>query len=431
MPNRRLSARSTRLAALFLGASLVLCVGSGSARAQILATATDPAVLLDSARFYGGAEYLAWWVGGAPLSVPLISTGPIDGTHHGFLVNSESQILYGAPFAPARGGNDVQEFQVASGTRLTLGVFLDDARRFALEGSGFMVQPRGAGYAIQADQNGLPIINIPLFNTVSYAPPGRNGGGPPAEDGLPAALPVDLGRFDGNAGVFTGSVHITNTLQLWGADLTGVAKLYQSPSFELSGLAGFRVLGLSEAFGLVYQSVGVSGVYVGTSGRAFDSFKTTNRFYGATIGVRGRYSYGPFSAELTGRLGLGVSDEVLTVTGGFYSANYISPYRSGPEGVFAQPANEGRSASTHFAVVPELQAKIGYDVTPWMRLSLGYDLLYDSNVIRPGDQINRNLPKGQTFNQGGVAPSTTSPTRLFRTTDFLAQGLTLGVAFRF
>jgi outer membrane immunogenic protein len=51
--------------------------------------------------------------------------------------------------------------------------------------------------------------------------------------------------------------------------------------------------------------------------------------------------------------------------------------------------------------------------------------LYISSVVRPGDEINRNLPKGQTFQQGGVPSSTTSPTRLYNTDDFYTHGPTI------
>ena len=62
-------------------------------------------------------------------------------------------------------------------------------------------------------------------------------------------------------------------------------------------------------------------------------------------------------------------------------------------------------------------------------VTVGYDFLYDSNVIRPGDEINRNIPKGQTYQQDGTAPSLTSPARLFKTTDLFAQGVSIGLIF--
>lgn len=379
-------------------------------------------------RFYGGVEYLNWQVKGAALSVPTVTTGPIETTHHGWLINSDTTILYGAPQAPALGGNDTQNFPRFSGARLTLGYWLDDAKRFAVEANGFALQSRSTGFTLRGDSVGSPVINIPVYNTIPYDPFGRSGGLPPAEDGLPASLTDNADRFDGNAGVFTGGVKIVNKLQLWGIGVTEVATVFRGQNLTVSALGGFRHLNLSESFNLNYDSTGRTGVYLGQSGIAWDQFRTSNRFFGADLGLRTLYQTGPFSIELVGRVALGVNQEVIDITGGFSSFNYITPIRSGPEGIFAQPANEGRYSSVDFAVVPEAQIKFGYQISPTVRLSLGYDILYESSVVRPGDQINRNLPKGQTFEQGRTAASATSPTRLFNTTDFFAHGVGGGLS---
>jgi len=271
---------------------------------------------------------------------------------------------------------------------------------------------------------------VPVYNTIPYAPGGACDPDnpaictvPPTEDGVPIAVPGDL----------TGSVTITNRLQLWGTDLTGVIPLYRSPSWEVSGLAGLSFLQLSEGFNLTAFLAGIptSDLYAGQSGTAQDYFATRNRFYGSALGLRGRYSFGPVSVEASGRLAMGASQEVLTVKGSYVDFGAPYAHSSGPYGIFAMPANEGRFSSAHFAVVPEVQLKLGYDITSAIRITVGYDFLYDSNVIRPGDEINRNVPKGQTFQQDGTVASTTSPVRLFRTTDFSAQGINVGVAVRF
>jgi hypothetical protein len=80
-------------------------------------------------------------------------------------------------------------------------------------------------------------------------------------------------------------------------------------------------------------------------------------------------------------------------------------------------------------VVPEVGVKLGYNVAPALELTVGYDFLFISNVIRPTDQIDRNFSKGLPFLQDPTA--TVGPTRRFKTTSFYAQGVTLGVAFRF
>jgi hypothetical protein len=149
------------------------------------------------------------------------------------------------------------------------------------------------------------------------------------------------------------------------------------------------------------------------------------------LGLRGRYVSRPLYFDLIARVAMGTSHEVVNVSGRYESFNFTAPHAGGPEGIFAQPANEGQTSANDFAVVPEVQLRIGYAATNWLSVSLGYDFLYFSSVVRPGDQINRNLPKGQTFQQGGNSISTTSPARLFNTTDFLAHGLTVGMGLRY
>src|SRR5262249_15687789 len=118
-----------RARVLALVSGLMMTSGSAALRAQDLPPAqvdatpgqsTTGSQVPQLSRLYGGMEYLGWWVKGAPLSVPLVSTGPISTTHHGWLSSPDSTILYGAPFGVAQGGNSTQPFSMFSGGRLTL-----------------------------------------------------------------------------------------------------------------------------------------------------------------------------------------------------------------------------------------------------------------------------------------------------------------------
>jgi hypothetical protein len=223
-------------------------------------------------------------------------------------------------------------------------------------------------------------------------------------------------------------------LNLWGADATGVMILHRSPTWQLSALAGVRYLDLAEKFTLALDVAGVSpGFFAGQNGSLSDVFQTRNQFYGASVGLRERYSYGAMSIEMSGRVSLGVNHQSLSVYGGYQAYNFVAPgaVSAGPEGIYAQPSNSGRFVSNDFAVVPEGQVKLVYAVTPSVQLMLGYDFLYQSRVVRPGDQLDRNLPKGQIFQQNGGAVSTMSPSALFNRTDFFAHGLSAGVSYRF
>ena len=370
-------------------------------------------------QFYGGIEYLSWWVKGAPLSVPLVSTGPSE-NDEGFLVNSNSTILYGAPFTPATGGNSTQSFPAFSGGRLTLGYAFDQSGNIAAEARFFMLQNRSAGFEAQGSSTDLGGngMRIPVFNTVPYTP-GSATDLTTSENGLPVFIP----------GILAGKVAISNSLKLWGTDATGVFNLYRSGQWQLSGLGGFQYLNLSEGFNLSDTLVGLSGPFLGQSGSVSDHFGTQNQFYGAAVGLRGSAAWGPVSLALTGRIAIGPSHEVLNVSGAFQAVNFTAS--SGAQGIFAQPSNSGTRSSNVFAVVPQVEVKLGYDLTPTIRLTIGYDFIYYSSVVRPGSQLNRDLPKGQVFEQGGSAISSTSPSPLFDRTGFFAQGLSAGVAMHF
>ena len=377
-----------------------------------------------ASRFYGGSEYLLWWVKGAPLSVPLVSTGP-DVNEEGILRNSQSTILYGAPLAPATGGNDTQNFSALSGARVWLGYWLDDARRLAIEAGGFGLQKAEANYNVSSDSTGNLGLSIPEYNALLYLPQGMCGpevscGIGVGEDRSPVAIPGEL----------TGSVAIINTLQLWGMHANGVVNFIRTPTWDVSALGGFRYLSLSEDFNMYSTLAGVSGSpFVGQSGFTDDDFNTRNQFYGALLGLRARGVHGPFSLETTLTAALGVNHETISIDGYYQAIGFFTT--NGPYGIYATPANSGVTSSNKFAVVPEAQIKLGYDITPAVKLIVGYDFLYWSNVVRPTDQIDRNLVKGEFYQEDPFSTSLAYPQRLDKTTDFYVQGVSVGLQARF
>ena len=184
-------------------------------------------------------------------------------THHGLLGppaenGGDSTVLYGAPHAPAKGGNDTQGFPSAPGAKLTVGYWFDAEQRFAIEGSAFYLASRSAGFSARGDANGNPILGIPVNNSVPYE---IDMTIIPGEDSLPFAIPDDPARARGTG--ITGGTDIKNTITFWGADLKGVMNLYRDPTWELSGLAGFRHVNLSEGFNMTTDIEGITGPYTG------------------------------------------------------------------------------------------------------------------------------------------------------------------------
>jgi hypothetical protein len=164
-----------------------------------------------------------------------------------------------------------------------------------------------------------------------------------------------------------------------------------------------------------------------------DRFHTSNRFYGGQVGARGEVRRGRFFADFNSAIALGGVDEVVNIRG----ITVITPPGSAATatagGLLALPTNSGRHTRSRFAVAPEAGLDIGYQVTERIAVSIGYDFLYLSNAVRPGDQIDRVLNPTQipvNGTTGGLAGAP-RPAFTFHETDFWAQGIRFGASFRF
>jgi hypothetical protein len=104
-----------------------------------------------------------------------------------------------------------------------------------------------------------------------------------------------------------------------------------------------------------------------------------------------------------------------------------------PGGVYAQLSNIGSFYRTDTSVIPELTLTLGYQVLPHTRVLVGYTLLGWTNVMRAGDQIDRHLDVSQVPTFTPFAPGTVgaAPTFPATRTGFWAQGVNLGLEFRF
>jgi hypothetical protein len=97
--------------------------------------------------------------------------------------------------------------------------------------------------------------------------------------------------------------------------------------------------------------------------------------------------------------------------------------------VFTQPSNIGRTTDDHFAVSPQLGVKLRWKLTPALSANVGYDFLYWSSVVRPGNQIDHNLNATQFPGAGVIGALLPAPQ--FNRSDFFAQGVSFGLTFRY
>jgi len=360
-------------------------------------------------RFYASAEYLLWWTKGSPLP-PLLTTtsGPV-GPGSGALGDPNTQILY---------GNNTVNNGVRSGFRLMTGYWFDDERLLGVEVGGFWLQNATASFSTSSDGSAG---SVPLFRPF-FNPTNLLGG--PGQNAEPIAVP----------GVTAGGFSSQLRSSLWGAEGNLRSNLLCNQNFFLDGLVGVRVLNLNESLTLSESPLVINtlpgGPLAGSLELIQDRFQTQNTFYGGQVGLVGEVRSGPWSLNMMGKLGLGVTQQTVDISGSTQFFSPGSPPQFFNQGFYAGLTNSGRFTRNVFSVVPEIGLNIGYQVTEHLRLFAGYNFLYWSNVVRPGSQINLMVNPTMIAGAGpGVGPA--QPTFAFNSSSFWVQGVTFGIEFRF
>ena len=102
---------------------------------------------------------------------------------------------------------------------------------------------------------------------------------------------------------------------------------------------------------------------------------------------------------------------------------------SDPGALLALESNSGTFSRDEFSVVSEFGATLGYALSARSRFLVGYTFIYWPNVVRAGEQIDLNvntdlLPPPQATDDPEV------PAFAFNETNFWAQGISLGLEYR-
>lgn len=364
-------------------------------------------------RFWFRSDYLIWWTKDAPLPAPLATVGFANDSPPGALGQSGTQVIYG--------GQNV-DLGAASGWRLDLGYWLDAEQRFGLQAGFFILERQGREFDAFSDQNGNPVLARPVFNAQSQS-----------ESSYVDALP----------GTLAGGMTITNTSQFFGYEFNGLVNIVKTDRFRLDGILGFRYLNLTETLEIDDQLIPLAPNFLTFLGQPvdvtstmfdFDSFRTTNNFYGGQLGTRMDWTWGGgrWSLDLTTKIALGTTQEKAIIRGATTVYPASGPPTSAAGGILATTANIGEYYQSPFAVVPEVDVNLAFAITPRVTARIGYSFIFWSNVLRPGDQVNRvvspNLvPSDASYGQ----PGPNQPQYQFQTTSYWAQGLNIGLDFHF
>ncbi|MEP7330245.1 MAG: BBP7 family outer membrane beta-barrel protein [Betaproteobacteria bacterium] len=235
---------------------------------------------------------------------------------------------------------------------------------------------------------------------------------------------------------YRGSAQATLSNNLRGGEVNMTWALPPQNAWRVDMLGGIRLLQLRESYTITtsspYNPPNPVDIWNTT-----DSFDARNRFVGLQVGARAAYDRGPWVGTVSGKLALGTMQQRVSVNG-FLETNDYNNYgatQTFPGAYFALPTNSGDHSRNTFAVVPEIALNLGYRLTSQATVFVSYSLLYASNVARPGEQISRNINPTQSVSYGNDPPTTlvgpAQPSFNFNTTDFWAQTLAIGLAYRF
>lgn len=353
-------------------------------------------------RFWVNAEFLYWGVRENSIP-PLVTTSPA-GTPR-----SVAGAL-GVPTTTTVFGDRRLNDDFRPGFRVAGGLWLDDCHKFGIEGDFFFLGDSRQGFT--AASSGFPILARPFFNVATNAP-----------DAELVAFP----------NVVVGSVAVSSSSSLLGAGVNSRCNLWCCDCVgRLDLIAGYRYLRLKDDLSIVEDltSTGpVDSLPVGTRFQVLDRFRTENHFHGGRLGLAAELFRGRYFVDVTGSVALGVTHEVVEISG----ATVITAPGGAPMtragGLLALPSNIGRYTSDRFAVVPEIGARVGVNLTDHLRAYAGYDFLYWSRVVRAADQIDLGINPTQLAT--GTAVGAPRPAFIRHDTDFWAQGVSVGLEFRY
>jgi hypothetical protein len=360
--------------------------------------------------FFVKAEYLLWAV--RPYHIPALVTtaDPPNPPNIGIIGATGTHELFGD--SNIDGG-------LRSGLRLTAGCWCDMWMEEGIEASGFFLGQKNASFSTNSNQNA--VIARPFFdlnNNREF---------------------VELVSFPG---LQTGSITVNAPSRFFGVEGDYRTKICCGCDYRADLLVGFRYLNLDEDLNITENiQFGNSALLAppfnpvdlrNQNGIATDDFHTKNQFYGGQVGISGEKQWGKWSVDGRFKLALGATEQDVTITG----SQRFSPNSAlnAAGGLLALPSNSGSFSKTRFTVVPEIDLNVGYQVTDHIRAFVGYNFLWWSSVLRPGDQIDRVLDITQipNFATNGAAPTGAGrPAVPFKETSFWAQGLNVGIEFRY
>ncbi|HVK19014.1 MAG TPA: BBP7 family outer membrane beta-barrel protein [Fimbriiglobus sp.] len=358
-------------------------------------------------RCWEALEYLVWWPKGQPLP-PLVTTG-----------RGLTPPVVGGPNTVLLVGGMPIDTPDVSGARFTFGYAVNTAETAGLAFTYLFLGTRTSSASVaRSGSSRGQFVARPIINATTGQP-----------DVIPVAVP----------GAFGGLVEANTTTRVTGWEITGVANLFAGPQLRLNALAGYRYFMVNEGLRIGQTNLfpPVPGQVLPVLTSSADQFDAHNRFHGGQLGLTADLTRGPVFVEVTGKVALGESIMVVRVSGQSVAVPLglpLQPPQFFDGGVLGQPSNSGRTVRSEFAVLSEAVVKVGYRFRDRSRFYVGYNFLYLSEAVRPGDQVDTTVDPSQVPLLGRASADdamAARPSPVLNRSDFWAQGLIFGLEYRY
>jgi hypothetical protein len=354
---------------------------------------------------------------------PLVTASPA-GTpagNAGVLGESGTEIIYGDQDILTDG---------RSGFRNMFGGLFGPYKKIGWEAEYFDVGDIDESFQASGDGNGNPILARPFFNLTLGTQDSELISFPGLLTGT-----VDVNsfsRFNGAAGRF----RFNKCCKQRNCDPCGSCgpcggcnRCGYPPYCMIDFTAGYRYYGLREGLSIQEDLTSLQGESPGRF-EILDQFETRNDFHGGEIGTSYLAGRNRWTWEMLMRIAIGGTRQNVTIDGETTISPLVAPAETFEGGLLAQRSNIGEYDRDRFSMIPEIGTNLGFYLSPRMRLTFGYTLVYWSNVVRPGDQIDLDLNTDLIPPEVVPFDGALRPRFVFRETDFWAQGINVGLDYR-
>ncbi|KLU05703.1 putative signal peptide and transmembrane protein [Rhodopirellula islandica] len=233
-----------------------------------------------------------------------------------------------------------------------------------------------------------------------------------------------------------GNISVDSSTEFGGADALVRALLINQRGRKMESFVGYRFLQLDDRLAIHDERrylVDGGGVDAGTLLEQTDNLSVENRFHGATMGIRSTTSGDVWSFNTQVQLGIGVMHSSVAASG--------SSLRSEPQagggvitsqsntGLLVRSTNSGVREFDELAVAPEIQLSVTRHFWNDWDVTIGYQFLYLSRVMRAAEQIDPLLNLSDLSIGGFEGSRRPDPEGTYN--DLLAHGITFGVVHPF